>query len=111
MSKGTPLVVIRVPEDLKIEVEAVIEHRNWNSREEPWSFSDFVRIALREKIAKMARCRGKSLEGKKVGPPAESRPAGSREASRYTNIPSKAETVHIEDANFRITQPTFFPDL
>lgn len=62
MSKGTPIVGVRIPPTQRAEVEAVIAHRNANSREAPWTLSDFVVIALREKIAKMARCRRRKLD-------------------------------------------------
>lgn len=60
-SKGTPIIGVRIPPILRAHIEIVIAHRNDNSREEPWTLSAFVAIALREKIQKMARSRGRAL--------------------------------------------------
>lgn len=62
MSRGTPRVAVRIPPSLRATVEVVIAHRNANSRQEPWDLSDFIKIALQEKLAKMARCRGRKIE-------------------------------------------------
>jgi len=61
-SKGTPMIGVRIPPILRAHIELVIEHRNDNSTEEPWTLSAFVAIALREKIEKMARSRGRQLD-------------------------------------------------
>jgi metal-responsive CopG/Arc/MetJ family transcriptional regulator len=57
MSKGTRVYPVRLPADLVAEVELTVQRRNLMSREEPWTFSDFLRIALREKVCKMERSR------------------------------------------------------
>lgn len=57
MSKGTKAFPVRLPNKLLQEVNETIQRRNDHSKEEPWTFSDFVRIALREKISKMERGR------------------------------------------------------
>lgn len=59
MSKGTPVVPVRIAPELIREIEDTIARRNFWSREIPWSVSDFIRIACKEKIRKMERCRKK----------------------------------------------------
>jgi hypothetical protein len=51
----------RMSEERYQLVAAVIEHRNEHSANSPWSFSDFVWDAIREKIAKMSRSRGREV--------------------------------------------------
>jgi ABC-type proline/glycine betaine transport system ATPase subunit len=60
MSAGTPNRVVRIPEQEWIAADWVRSHRNLHSNGEPWTMSDFIRIALREKIKKMARSRTRS---------------------------------------------------
>ena len=55
---GTSKVVVRIPPDLLEEMQLTIATRNVYTREEPWSVSDFIRVAICEKIAKMRRSRG-----------------------------------------------------
>lgn len=55
MSAGTPLKAVRIPPDLSIEIDRTIARRNYNSREAPWTFTDFCLTAIAEKILKMAR--------------------------------------------------------
>ena len=57
MSKGTPRVVIRLADQVVQEIELAIARRNLWSREVPWTLSDFLRVAIAEKLQKMARCR------------------------------------------------------
>lgn len=63
-SVGSDRLVVRVPTVLCAEMTDAILHRNHNSREEPWTTSDFVRVAIAEKIAKMKRGRGSRGKGK-----------------------------------------------
>jgi hypothetical protein len=67
MSRGTRVVPVRLPEDLMVMVQITIELRNQNSPEAPWTLSDFIRIALSEKIRKMARSRGRDLQPAREG--------------------------------------------
>lgn len=76
MSKGTPRIAVRLPDDLTAEINRAVDNRNLWSAREPWTFSDFVRIACREKLAKMKRCR-KKRAAKKRGVPAGFAAAGS----------------------------------
>jgi len=57
MSKGTPNQTFRLLPSLKEECERTIARRNANSFEQPWTFTEFIEISLREKIAKMERSR------------------------------------------------------
>jgi hypothetical protein len=57
MSKGTPIFTLRLPANLVVEVHETIRRRNLWSRRAPWTWSDFVRVAITEKLRKMERCR------------------------------------------------------
>lgn len=67
MSKGNPRVTFRLPRELIHQVEETILNRNAVSPLEPWDWSKFVVIAIKEKLDKMRRSRSKS---KKVRVPA-----------------------------------------
>jgi hypothetical protein len=56
-SHGNPVQRFRLRPEEYEEIEEAIERRNTWSRESPWTFSDFFRIAIREKLLKMGRCR------------------------------------------------------
>lgn len=58
MSLGSPRITFRIDAGTIEEMHATIALRNANTREEPWTTSDFVTQAIREKIAKMERSRG-----------------------------------------------------
>lgn len=57
MSKGTPVVMFRMPKQMLADILAVLHRRNKNTQEEPWNRTDFIRCAIREKLAKMQRSR------------------------------------------------------
>jgi metal-responsive CopG/Arc/MetJ family transcriptional regulator len=57
MSAGTPRVTIRIDDELREEIEIVITDRNSRTRDRPWTLSDFIGIAIREKVLKMQRGR------------------------------------------------------
>ncbi len=57
MSLGSPIIQVRLQADELAVVDAVLEKRNTNSGRSPWTRSDFIRAALREKLEKMARSR------------------------------------------------------
>lgn len=59
MSKGSTIVPVRIPSDLLRQVEETYLGRNLFAPKNPWTLSDFVRVALKEKIAKMQRSRKK----------------------------------------------------
>lgn len=65
MTVGNPKLIVRVPRELIAEVKEAIRRRNLRSREEPWVISDFVRIALRDKLHHMQRSRGRKRRAKK----------------------------------------------
>ena len=64
MSAGTPKVVVRIDGGLMEDIEIQIAQRNWFSREEAWTVSDFIRIACREKLEKMRRSRNRKRKPK-----------------------------------------------
>jgi hypothetical protein len=57
MSLGTKVYPVRLAESLMMEVTATIARRNYWTRRLPWSLSDFIRVALLEKVKKMGRSR------------------------------------------------------
>lgn len=61
MSKGRPHYKCRLDAETAALVHATIGHRNAHSNEAPWTLSDFLRIACREKIAKMNRSRRRPI--------------------------------------------------
>jgi metal-responsive CopG/Arc/MetJ family transcriptional regulator len=59
MSKGTQVYSVRINDALMQLVDEQIDSRNAWSPRTPWTRSDFIMTALREKLAKMKRCRNK----------------------------------------------------
>jgi len=57
MAKGTPVVPVRISDAKMLEVEAAIRGRNNYAFDTPWTVSDFIRKAIDEKLAHMARSR------------------------------------------------------
>jgi Arc/MetJ-type ribon-helix-helix transcriptional regulator len=57
VSEGTPRHTFRLEDELVAEVVKTVHKRNTYTGDVPWTISDFVRIALREKLDKMARSR------------------------------------------------------
>lgn len=56
-SKGTRMRQFRYSDGDWAKLEMAVERRNFWTREEPWTLSDFIRIAIAEKLDKMRRCR------------------------------------------------------
>jgi hypothetical protein len=61
MSKGTPTRTVRISDQEWWEIKLVVDYRNCNSGNPPWTMREFLVLAAREKIAKMARSRGRPL--------------------------------------------------
>ena len=59
MSKGTPRYAFRLPPDLIAAVEEVLLSRNLHTAGELWTLSDWVRVALVEKLDKVRRGRNR----------------------------------------------------
>jgi len=66
MSKGTPFVSVRVPDDLLQQIEQEIARTNQNTRNAPFTRSSWILVAIREKLAHAKRSRQKKK--KKPGP-------------------------------------------
>lgn len=66
MSRGTPVVSFRLLPSLKAEIMETIKRRNYYTMEAPWTFSDFLEQAIREKLAKMERSRDSKSRAKKI---------------------------------------------
>ncbi len=58
MSVGSKIVNVRFEDAFMDRIHEEIERRNEASREAPWSLSDYIRNAVREKIAHADRSRG-----------------------------------------------------
>lgn len=61
-TKGTPRLSFRCSQELQLDIQECIARRNTWSREAPWTLSDFIGLACREKIAKMGRSRKAEVE-------------------------------------------------
>jgi len=57
MSAGNAIVNIRVDEAMLDRMNEELERRNANTKEGEWTLSDYVRAAIREKIAHSDRSR------------------------------------------------------
>lgn len=57
MSAGTPIRTVRLDDQLWRAIKDQVAQRNIFSRSQPWTMSDFIAIALQEKLDKMRRCR------------------------------------------------------
>lgn len=61
MAEGSPRIIFRLPSNELDELHATIQKANYRRTEEPYDLSSFIRSAIREKIAKMARSRKKRV--------------------------------------------------
>lgn len=66
MSAGNPIRPVRFTPTLIDQIEVAINRRNLNAYEAEWSFSDFVRVACKEKLAHMERSRKRRTKKVKV---------------------------------------------
>lgn len=57
MSRGNRIVKVRVEPELLQRIEWQIQHRNDHTDRMPWVMSDWIRVAMIEKLAKMVRSR------------------------------------------------------
>lgn len=57
MSQGSPMFTFRLSDEMGVSVMNTIRHRNANTSDTPWTFSDFVRKAIQEKLDHMERSR------------------------------------------------------
>jgi hypothetical protein len=62
MSKGTKIFSVRLPESLMDLIVATCALRGVGMTGIAWSVSDFLRIAAAEKVLKMDRSRGRSID-------------------------------------------------
>lgn len=61
MSAGTRNRIVRMDDDSWYQFELTVDFRNANTDKKAWTMSDFIRIACKEKVAKMNRSRGRVL--------------------------------------------------
>lgn len=67
MSKGSPIIPIRIPAEVLASMDLTIVQRNTYTHNEPWSRSSFIISAIKDKIAKMERSRsGRAHKSRKV---------------------------------------------
>jgi hypothetical protein len=69
VSKGSPVVPMRIPSELLAEIERAIEGRNSRAPGEPWTRTGFIITAIREKLAKMERSRSGRKRSREVAEP------------------------------------------
>jgi hypothetical protein len=67
MARGSPLVSIRIPDELLALVDQAVARSVDRRRDGPWTRSGFILRAIEEKLAKMARSAGR---GQSPVPPA-----------------------------------------
>ena len=60
MSKGSPIVPIRVPAELLVEVDRYVSESADSRKGEPWSRSSFIVTAIRDKLFHLERGRSRS---------------------------------------------------
>lgn len=61
MSRGTRAIVIRVPDELVAQVVEMLASRNARTADVPWTFSDWVRQAIHDKLAHYRRGNAKAI--------------------------------------------------
>lgn len=57
MTKGNPIVPVRLTAAMLKEMDEAIKARNLRTREEPWERGSFIRCAIRDKLHHMKRSR------------------------------------------------------
>ena len=57
MSMGTPIVTLRVTEDMQERIEEALASRNARTSDTPWTVSDFIRHAVEERLDHIRRGR------------------------------------------------------
>lgn len=62
MSKGNRIVNVRFDAGILESIATEIARRNLNTSSAPWSMSDFIRVAVAEKLKKGARSRSKPVK-------------------------------------------------
>jgi hypothetical protein len=60
MSRGSPLLTIRIPAELLGLVDAAVARSAHTRRDGPWTRTSFIVKAVEEKLMKLARSSGKS---------------------------------------------------
>lgn len=57
MSAGTPVTTLRIPQDLLNEVKFYLDKRAANPVVEPWTLTDFILAAIKDKLEHGRRSR------------------------------------------------------
>lgn len=57
MARGSPRIIVRVHREMLQAIQACIIKRNYHTKHQEWELSDFVRVAMKEKLAHMQRGR------------------------------------------------------
>ena len=60
MSRGSPVLTIRIPAELLRLVDQIVSRSVDTRRDGPWTRSSFILKAIEEKVQKMARSAGKA---------------------------------------------------
>lgn len=95
MSKGNPILKSRLPRSLLAELEALLRESHSTRALGPWDVSQFLRDAIREKIAK--RERGRRRYGAKRSPSSDSLPI-SPDGEIATDEADESVTHRLDDA-------------
>lgn len=57
MSRGSPIISLRVPEDLLRDVQIVVHQTGAKCQGEPWNLTSWILQAIRDKLAHQQRAR------------------------------------------------------
>jgi len=60
MGKGSPQLILRIPEEMLEEIKEVVDASLYRRKGEPLTVSSWIRIAIAEKLAHRKRSSGKS---------------------------------------------------
>lgn len=67
MSKGSPVITLRIPQDMLDEMDSAIGSANWHSKIEPYRRASWIKAAIKQKLDHIKR----SKKGK-INAPANS---------------------------------------
>lgn len=57
MSKGSPIITLRIPAELLANVQVVVAETGANCKGEPWNLTTWILQAIKDKLAHQQRAR------------------------------------------------------
>ena len=92
MSKGSPRIILRIPQEVVDQIEYCITTANCSRRGEPYDVSSWIRAAIVEKIAHVKRSRKQPGKVKHVQQGKHSKLTTGNELSKQGNIKGTDDT-------------------